>query len=217
MNNLIVKNEFYQNKLSWINSSKIGLTVDDKMQPIPWFNYASIEYLKKIIKNDDVVFEFGCGSSTLFFYKKIKKIIAIETNKFWFDYITNIIINNDKKFFKNANYFINDNAEIFLNENGLNDNNYEKFAFNYANKNNIKFNLIIIDSIKRYKSVINSVNALTEDGVMILDDSQRIGYKKIFDYIKKIDMQNISFSGIAPAQLTIKSTSFFKKNSSIFE
>jgi SAM-dependent methyltransferase len=211
MNNFSIKNEFYKNKSSWINSSKIGFSVDKNMSPLPWYCYQAIDYLEKNISKYTNIFEFGCGSSTLFFYEKVKKIIAIETNKFWFDYISNIISQKNKNYLKKDNFFKNDKIEIYLIQNALNDPSYENFAKKYSDDNNIKFNLIIIDSIKRFLCAINSFDAISDDGVIILDDSQRDNYKKIFEFMQNNNMQNLNFSGISPGQITPKNTSFFIK------
>ena len=48
--------------------------------------------------------------------------------------------------------------------------------------------------------------------MLILDDSQRKGYKKIFDFFEENGFKKQDFVGIAPGQLKLKNTTVFTKN-----
>jgi L-rhamnose mutarotase len=214
-----IKKQFIQNKASWINSSKIGLTVNSKNDFIPWYCFDAINYLEKKITNSDNIFEFGCGASTLFFFKKKCRIISLETNKKWFKAIINLVLTNSDniKFSPiiNDNYFKFNNLEIYLIEDGLNNDEYQNFSINIANKKNILFDYIVVDSLKRHLCCINSLDALKPSGTIILDDSERKNYQKTFDFFAKKNFLLHEFIGIAPAQLKLKKTSFFSKKSNV--
>ena len=195
-NNISIKNLFWQHKKSWEESMKNGLSQDENGDYVPWMTYEAIDFLKKIIKPEWQLFEFGCGASTLFFSQKVKKLVTIETNSLW----KNLI---DKK---NQH-----KTEIILMLDGINNPEYEKSAINYSTESCCKFDLIIIDSIKRYNCAINSIDAINEEGIIILDDSERKNYNKIFDFFTHHGFKRIDFWGIAPAGLKIKNTSFFTR------
>ena len=213
MSNNQIKEQFNQYRLSWINSSKMGISVDENFKPIPWYSFQAIEYLNSKLKKTDIIFEFGCGSSTLYFQSRVKKIISLETNENWFNIITTKIA-NEKKLLASKNLFKKDNVEIYLLKDGLENCEYENFAHNYSLKHQIKFDYIIIDSIKRQKSTINSINALSNNGTIILDDAERKHYQKIYEFLISKNFNRESFLGIAPAQLKIKNTDFFTKKNS---
>ncbi|MFZ9470180.1 MAG: hypothetical protein ACO26G_03920 [Rickettsiales bacterium] len=204
----MIKNQFNLYKNSWINSSKIGFSVDENFNAIPWYSFEAIEFLKLHLKSEHKVFEFGSGSSTIFYNNNCSKVVAIESNKSWFEIICEKI---QGKVNSCNNHFIAKNSEIFLLENAIDNVDYENFANDYSKKNNIKFDFIVIDSLKRHLCTLQSLDSLKSGGYLILDDSERSNYQKTIDFLENNNYEHIVFSGIAPAQLKIKNTSFFLK------
>ncbi len=187
----IVRDQFEQNKIGWQKSLLDGFSQDDDGNFVPWMTYPAIEFLKNNLKPEHEIFEFGCGASTLFFSKRVKKVVGLETNSRWLE-IT----------LQQAQH---DNIKINLMEDGLKNPAYENFAKNYGQK----FDFIIIDSLKRFECAKNVIEALKPNGTIILDDSERKNYKKIFDFFSEKGFQQTNFFGIAPGQLRIKNTTFF--------
>ena len=110
----LTKNQFNLYKKSWINSSRNGFTVDDNNLPIPWYTFDAIEFLKQNLTKNHIIFEFGCGASTLFFTSKVKKVISLESNRRWFEIITSIL-KNSGDFLLEKNYFSVKNHKFFDN------------------------------------------------------------------------------------------------------
>jgi len=52
---------------------------------LPRLNLKTVEFLKKIITPESLVFETGSGNSTIWFGKQIKKVVALEDNRDWYD------------------------------------------------------------------------------------------------------------------------------------
>jgi len=206
----LIKNQFNLYKKSWINSARNGFTVDENNLPIPWYVFEAIEFLKNNLNKNHIIFEFGCGASTLFFSSKVKKVISLESNRQWFEIVTSSL-KNSGDFLLEKNYFSNANCEIFLMEDALDRDEYQNFAQNYSQKNNIKFDFLIVDSLKRFECVKNSFEAIKTDGYLILDDSERPNYQKIYDFLHKNNFYYQDFIGIAPAQLRVKKTTFFRR------
>lgn len=193
MVSLQVKTQFFQNKESWRKSFLEGFSQDEHGNPVPWMSYPAIEFLKNNLTKDHEIFEYGCGASTLFFAKRVKKVFGVETNSRWRDVILSLSKDDS-------------NIEINLMPDGLENPAYENFAKNSGRK----FDFIIIDSLKRFESAKNSITALKPGGTIILDDSERPNYKKIFDFFAQNNFTKTDFPGIAPGQLRIKNTTFFK-------
>jgi len=210
-----VKEQFHKNKLSWKNSFYQGLSTNEYQNYIPWYCYEAINFLEQKNLKDFLIFEFGCGASTLFYLRKGCKILCIETNKRWFEFIVDLIrkqqIKSDFLVIDQKNFFKNQNIEIHLMEDGLTNEKYQNFCQNISQERNILFDYIIVDSLKRYLCCKNSITALNKTGAIILDDSERKNYEKIFDFFAINNFENQDFFGIAPAQLRLKKTSFFSK------
>jgi precorrin-6B methylase 2 len=194
----LIKPQFQQNKLGWVRSSLMGLSQDEQGRPLPWMTYPFIEYISSKLNSNQLVFEYGCGSSTLFFAPQVKKVVALESSEIWYKIMARMIEKNKIK-----------NIELIYLPNSLENSAYESFAFEYSNLNKEKFDLIIIDSLKRFACTKNAILALNLKGCLILDDSERKNYQKIFDFMTKQGFIYQNFLGIAPGQIRLKNTTLF--------
>jgi SAM-dependent methyltransferase len=187
----LVKSQFQEHKEGWKKSSFEGFSQDEYGNPIPWMTYNAIDFLEKNLKPEHEVFEFGLGASSIFFAKRVKRVTSLETNRKWLDIVKE----------KGAP----ENLEMILMEDGLIKEAYE----NYAKNSKRKFDFIVVDSLKRFECVKNSINALKSEGRLILDDSERPNYYKIFDFLKERKFLKEDFVGIAPGQVRVKNTTVF--------
>lgn len=203
----LIKTQFLLNKLSWSLSSLKGISLDENGNEIPWFTYPAIDFLKKILNQNHHIFEFGCGSSTIFFSKTGFKTFSLETNRFWFELIYKKLIEKSSNKIVRNDHFFDEKNEIFLV-----DKNIDAVLYcNFLSRFEKKFDFIIIDSMKRNSCVEYAIKYLKPEGWLILDDSQRHSYKKSFDFLEFCGFQRKDFWGIAPGQTNIKNTSFFSK------
>lgn len=193
LNPKLLKQQFEENKIGWKKSFLEGFSQDENGAALPWMTYPAIEFLKKNLTKNHQVFEFGCGASTLFFAERVKKVVGLETNERWAEIVKSTVNSRQSS------------VKIYLMPDGLTNNSYENFAKNSGEK----FDFIIIDSIKRFECARNSIDALKPDGRIILDDSERKNYKKIFDFFAEKNFTKQDFFGISPGQLRIKNTTIF--------
>ncbi len=192
----IVKEQFEKNKTGWVKSFFYGFSQDENGDALPWMTYPAIEFLKNNLNKNHEIFEFGCGASTLFFSGIVKKVVGLETNKIWLGITQKLLAEKSRN-----------NVVITLMIDGLGNENYQNFAKNCGQK----FDFIIIDSLKRFECSKNVIDALKPNGILILDDSERKNYKKIFEFFAENNFQKQDFFGIAPGQLRIKNTTIFFK------
>ncbi len=193
----MLKEQFQKNKIGWMKSFLDGFSQDENGDPVPWMTYPAIEFLKNYLTKNHEIFEFGCGASTLFFSKKVKKVVGLETNPRWLGITQNLLSQAQSN-----------NVEITLMPDGLENNLYQNFPKNCGQK----FDLIIVDSLKRFECAKNAIDGIKEGGAVILDDSERKNYKKIFDFFAEKGFEKRDFFGIAPGQLRIKNTTIFFSN-----
>jgi hypothetical protein len=175
--------------VGWFNSFKSNNALDKENNPIPWFTYPIIDFISDRLSKDLEILEFGAGNSTLFFAQRVKTVVSIEHNERWHKKISQISPPNVK---------------IIL-ESNLD--NYSKKASDL----NMKFDVIIIDGEKRNSCIINSVEILSESGVIVLDDSEREEYRSGISYLRLNNFKSIDFWGIAPGILFKKCTTIFYK------
>jgi hypothetical protein len=182
----------YLLETGWFESFKSGEPLDADLKPTPWFTYSAIDFLKERLNHGLSLLEFGSGNSTLFFAERTKKIISLEHNKDWHQKISSKLP---------------ENVEL-INTSSATDKDYLQPLV----ENSIKFDVIIIDGIYRNECIMNSINHLSERGVIILDDSERDVYAKGIKHLLDRGFKQINFSGIAPGIFFRKCTSIFYKN-----
>lgn len=70
-------------KWGWFHSFGAGTPIDVSGAPLPWWNYAAIDFLDSRLKATFRVLEFGCGHSTLWLAQRVREVIALEDNERW--------------------------------------------------------------------------------------------------------------------------------------
>ncbi len=196
--------------LPWNNSTK---------DQIPWITFEAKKWLEKYLKPDMIVFEYGSGGSTFFFQKHVKKIISIEHNRNWYKKMMKLL--KKKDIFSNS-YFLNE-PEKPLKRNTKKD-NYQSKHKTYSNMtfkkyvNSIDkypqkyFDVIFIDGRARNSCVKKSITKIRQDGIIILDNSQRKRYQESFSLFNKY--KRIDFYGFGPYRFTPWQTSVWVINNS---
>jgi len=181
----------YLNSIGWFTAFDKKQAVDGKGEALPWVTYSFIDFIKERINNTQNIFEYGSGSSTIFYAKKAGTVTSVEHDKGWFDMVKNTSPANAEMIF------------CKLEKNG----EYSKKA-SMLNK---KFEIIIVDGRDRVNCCKYSVDALTDNGVLVLDDSEREVYNPARIFLKEKGFKELSFSGISPGLFYEKATSVFYK------
>ncbi len=179
----------------YFNTFKKGIPLDSKNQPVPWMNYPFVDFLSKRLNKDMVIFEYGSGFSTLYFQNYVKKIRSIEQNKKWFEEISNRVSNNVEINFYGPDHGL-DNAKSI---------NF------YAEK----YDLIIVDAADRFECVRQAIPFLKPEGVLLLDDSQRISYKSIFEFMQGEGYKEITIGGLKPGSFDLNESTIFYKSGNV--
>lgn len=175
----------------WFKSFNTKQSIDKDGNPIPWCTYPFIKFIEPRLNNRFNVFEFGGGNSTIWYANRVNTIRAVEHDKKWAEYIS-------KKMPKNA--------EIIYRELSLNG-DYSKEIL----KNGSKYHIIIIDGRDRNNCAIKGINCLTDDGVIIFDNSNLPDYKDSMELFKNKGFKRIDFIGLSPVTNHNNYTSIFYK------
>ena len=179
----------YLASIGWFTAFDNRQAVDANNQPIPWVTYSFIDFIKDRLNKNLSVFEYGSGNSTLFYAKHVKRVVSVEHDEAWYKKIVNQKAPNAEMIFTK------------LEPNG-----------EYSQKAKLlseKFDVIIVDGRDRVNCCKHSINALTEDGVLVLDDSEREVYQEARTFLKAEGFKELSFSGISPGLFYNKATSVF--------
>lgn len=166
-------------------SVRLGKPVDAFLKPIPWYTYPAIEYLKQFDFSDKNIFEYGSGNSSIFWASLANSVTSVEKDASWFEVISKSQLSN---------------LTIHLKE--------QKSEYvNFIENGNTPYDLIIIDGDYRYDCAEVAINYLSNDGLIILDDSER--YPELCSTLREHDLIQVDFFGLAPIVYYTKTTSLF--------
>lgn len=175
----------------WYKSYNTKKSVDKNGNPLPWCTYPFIKFIEPRLKKSFRVFEFGAGNSTLWYAERVGRIKSVEHDKEWIDYIARNIPNNVEIVHKVLSV----------------DGDYSKEVKNGGEK----YDVIVIDGRDRNSCVKNSIKYLTEEGVIIFDNSNLSIYKSSVDLLISNGFKKINFIGMSPVTSHNNCTSIFYK------
>lgn len=160
-------------------------SVDLKGDPIPWYTYPALEYIYQFDLSKLDIFEYGSGNSSIFWGKRANKVISIEDNNEWFNYVNNAKL---------------DNMTIYLRQ--------DKDGYiNSIKEHNRKFNIIIIDGKWRTSCARVAVNYLRDGGIIIFDNTD--WFLKASIILRNSGFYQIDFNGFGPINDYSWTTSIF--------
>ena len=164
--------------------------------PLPWVTYSFLDFIDKRLNNDMILFEYGSGNSTFYYSQKVGFVESVEHDKNWFDKV------NPKML-----------ANVMLHYRDLDETNkYEKSIV----ENNVKYDIIIIDGRKRNNCIDYALQAIKDNGVIVLDDSERTQYLNGKKELFNKGYRELNFWGISPGFIHYnKCTSIFYKSDNI--
>lgn len=152
------------------------------MNHIPWLVYDSINYLKSILTDNMELFEYGSGSSTLFFSKLVKSVVSIEHNKAWFDKSYELTRECD-----NVDLRLAPVSKKKLPE------EKEKYAKSICSEKDLDF--IIVDGVNRIRCIELGMPLLKSGGYLLLDNSDRWQYQQGIDMLDKWEQKEFYGNG----------------------
>ncbi|MGY4383133.1 hypothetical protein ACVWYN_000152 [Pedobacter sp. UYP24] len=176
----------------WFDAFKTKSAIDENGHAIPWVTYSFIDFIKDRITKQQNIFEFGSGNSTIFYAKLAGSVYSVEHDKEWFEKSSKINLSNVKM------------IQCDLKTDG-------EYCRSAA-PTGIKFHVIIVDGRDRVNCCKQAIHSLTEDGIVVLDDSERSEYAEAHAFFKENGFKYLPFSGMAPGVIISKYTSIFYKS-----
>ena len=178
--------------IGWIESYRRKIPIDREGEPLPWVTYSFIKFIDERLTRDMDIFEYGSGNSTLWYASRVNSVTSIENDIEWYEKIKETLPSN---------------AEIY----------YEKLVYGgkyskYITTIKKQFHIVIVDGRDRINSIKNSINYATDDGVIVLDDSDRESYEEGIDFLLDNGYKKIDFWGIAPGVFFDKCTTIFYRD-----
>ncbi|MFA0809844.1 hypothetical protein [Microbulbifer epialgicus] len=187
----IFRRSSYLQVTGWLESFKRGYPCDAEGSALPWMNYPVIGFLQERLSKDLTVFEFGSGFSTRFYAERTASVQSVEDNPKWFEIMTKQLPQNANIAFQAADK----------------DGEYCRAIKNLDKK----FQLIVVDGRDRVNCFKQSLSCLTDDGVILLDDSTREKYGPAITLGEAAGFKVLHFEGMKPTATGLHRTSLFYK------
>jgi hypothetical protein len=171
----------------WWRSFRQGRCIDAAGEPIPWLTYPAIDFLSQLDYSDKDVFEFGSGSSTLFWAARARRIVSVEHDRAWYDRLRPQLPGH---------------CELILSSPDT-----ETFAAQIANRG--EFDVIVIDGTGESRPVCSrqALTHLRQGGMIVLDNADL--WPGSAAILRGGGLIQVDFTGFAPLQAHAHTTSVF--------
>ena len=193
-------------------------SVDDRT---PWISFDAIRFLKKIVRGDMRVFEYGSGGSTMFWISRVKELISVEHDLSWY---TNMKNKLDHQAARNVRYILAEpapdplypeksfeNPGDFISEGpAYAGKNFEQYAKSIDPFPDNYFDIVIVDGRARPSCIQQGIPKLKKNGWLIIDNTERKYYTTPFSFDRN-SWKISKFAGPVPYMRDFSETSFFKK------
>ena len=190
---------------------------DPLKNDFPWITFRAEKFLQTILKKDMIVFEYGAGSSTLYFAKRVNQVFSIEHDINWFEQIQQTF---DKQSINNIicqliePEFLDKNitSEYISMHNLYKNKSFESYVKSIEVFPDEKFDVVMIDGRARTSCIKLAKNKIKKGGYLIVDNSERKYYFNGNDYILNAnEWKPKHFIGPIPYFFHISKTSFYQK------
>jgi hypothetical protein len=174
--------------------------VSKEGEPLPWYTYPSIDFLKFRTYHNKCVLEFGGGQSTLWWAKRAKHVVTLEGKREWYEKIKNMLPAN-----VDLHYVSMQDA----------DTNAHQVKEVLISKPYSRYDVIVIDGLYRYRMIEIACDLLAIDGVIVCDNAEGYGFQ---DGFKERGLNRVDFYGNAPGVVHPHCTSlYFNPLSFVFD
>ncbi len=180
----------------WFRSFEERAPVDRRGEPIPWYTYPAIEFLRTRVRPEMTVFEYGCGNSTLWWASHVAHVVSVEHDPDWHRRIASSVP---------ANVTL---RHVPLEPPGT-----------YAGallREGRRFDVVVIDGRERVECTSRIADGLTEGGVIVFDNAERPDYAEGYAALKAQGFRRIDFIGMAPIVVDKITTSVFYRPDNCF-
>ena len=175
----------------------------------PWITFPAIEFLQRILTPEMRVFEFGAGGSTVFFAKRVKEIISVEHDPAWARQVAEVVARNGLQ--KTRTSLIEptpdgasrngdpaDPAACVSSVEKYAGHSFRDYAASIEAHPDESFDLVLIDGRARPSCCRHSVAKLKVGGYLLLDNAERVHYRRIHESLDTAQWQKHDLSGPGP-------------------
>jgi len=143
----------------------------------PWITFPAMRWLRSYLRPSMAVFEWGAGGSTVFFARRVARVVSVEYDAVWGDAVAARL---RAQGLGNVELRLlppepGEDGELYRSSapefSGMSFRRYVQSVLDHADGT---FDVILVDGRARLGCVMTALPKLKEDGVLILDNSERV-------------------------------------------
>lgn len=202
-------------------SADTGQNFDPLASELPWLTFAAIDFLEKWLDWTTRVFEWGSGSSTLFFARRAQSVVSVEHSPQWAERVRERLalqrLGNVTLHLKQPKpssrkdadpgepaHYVSSSAE------------YAGLAFNdYASAIDPfppgAFDLVVVDGRARPSCLHHALAKVNVGGYLLLDNAERPHYYRAISALDSSQWRCQTFAGPGPRNTYFWSTCVWQK------
>ena len=193
---LATRDGAYLVETGYIKSIKNFEPINKDGDPIPWMNYSFLDFLEPRLKQTMNIFEYGSGYSTLYLSDKVGSVTSVEFDKSWFDKMKITLDGSD-----HCNVIYRPGQQEYI-----------KAIKEFDDE---RFDMIIVDGRDRTECMKHILPFLSDEGVILLDDSWQTKFDGVFEYFKENGFRELSFTGLKPGGMIVEKTTVFYREKNV--
>ncbi len=175
------------------NSMRRQAAVNSKGEPLPWYTYSCIEYLRCFDFSACDVFEFGAGNSSVFWAGIARNITSVEDDPDWYSQVADQALPNQ---------------HVLLRQ------HEDEYVDSLASSQR-RYHVVIVDGKWRKKCVEQAILHVDDGGMIVLDNSD--WHPLTCTLLRDHGFFQIDFSGPGPINGYCWTTSIFIRASCMLQ
>ena len=184
--------------------------------------FAAIRFLKKYLRKDMRVYEYGVGASTLFFCGLVREVASIDSDPSW---VTRVRSELEKRGYGNANISlcsptedssalvdaVSDPDAYVSSDPACRGKSFRAYAESIDTYPDGFFDVVLIDGRARPSCFKHARSKVVVGGCLILDNAERADYGYIHDQLRSHEWLAHHFYGPGPFNSFFWQTSIWRR------
>jgi len=174
----------------WLLSLYAGLPVNAAGDPLPWVTYPAIDFLEPKIDPAWSVLEWGCGQSTRWWARRVRRVVSVEHDPAWHARVAAATPAN---------------VTVHLRPDPV----------DYADLTGVPdelFDAVLIDGGDRNRAARTAVTRAKPTGVIVFDNADRRSVRDGLAFLADAGWHRVDFFGLLPSYAYRICTSVFLRD-----
>lgn len=156
---------------------------------VPWVTFPAVEFLKRSVRADSRVFEFGSGASTIFFARRCKEVHSIEHDIAWAEKVGTTVrsmgLSNCRLRYIPPVPCAANHGTYSSQFPGYVDCDFEDYVRSIDEHPDASLDLVLVDGRSRDASVMHAIRKVRPGGMLVLDNTERPRYREAIMHVPK--------------------------------